>query len=373
MKTLARLICVICLAFAGVYSADAAKNPGNIRLRIEQPVTKEFPDMSVYVSVTSNNHEPLLSLIRGNFTAAVDGKPTTSNLDVAGFQYTEEAVAYSLLIAANGMMEGEAIEEQLKAAVALLESLRDQDRLSVYVFGEEVKTVFEFQKKNESLIEKITKIEILGGNPHMYDALVYTARRFDSTDIKRKVMIIMTDGRDSGSRYNNEQMLNVLDEVNIPVYSIGLKIMAGQNLYKIDSISVHTGGDYIYTPVLSQTSGMMQLITREVMFGYRLNFTVKHLKGDNQLHQLQVKTIVKDSEADFYKNFIAQKVPISTVVLIILIVLCVLLIAALIIVYIIQLRRTRKELGISDRKCEKCRQRMKDDWDECMFCKYEES
>jgi VWFA-related protein len=351
-------------------NAEKTKNPGNIRLRIEQPVTKNYPNMEVYVSVSDNNHEPLLSLVRGNFNVAVDGKQITSGLNVAGFQYTEEGVAYSLLIAANGMMEGESIEEQLKAAIALLESLREQDSLSVYVFGEEVKTIFEFQKKNESLIEKITKIEVSGGNPHLYDALVYASRRLNSSAIKRKVIIIMTDGRDSGSRYNSDQMLNVLDEANIPVYSIGLKIMAGQNLGKINSISQHTGGDYIYASELNQTSKMMQILTRQVMFGYKLSFYVGHVKGDNQLHQLQVRTIVKESESSFFKNFVAEKVPLSTLVLVLIVILSIILLVVFVIVYIIQLRKTRKELGISKRKCPVCKQRMKDDWDECMFCKY---
>ena len=380
MKIMMRFIFILCLVFAGYNFAESApkekaeksKNPSNIRLRIEQPVTKRYPLMEVYVSVTDNNNEPLMSLVRGNFAVSVDGKEITSGLDLAGFQYTDEGVAYSLLIAGNGMMEGESIEEQLKAAISLLESLRDQDTLSVYVFAEEVKAVFEFEKKSESLIEKITKIEILGGNPHMYDALVFSSRRLGSSDFKRKVIIIMTDGRDSGSRYNDEQMLSVLDEANIPVYSIGLKIMAGQNLAKINNISVHTGGDYIYAPQLNQASKMMQLITREVLFGYRLKFRVDHVKGDNQLHQLQVKAILKESESSFFKNFVAEKVPLSTIVLIIIIILIVIVMVAFVIVYIFQLRKTRKELGISQRKCPKCKQRMKDDWDECLFCKYKQ-
>ncbi|MCL1832893.1 MAG: VWA domain-containing protein [Leptospirales bacterium] len=377
MKRTMRFISICCLVFIGYGfagsapndKADKSKNPGNIRLRIDQPVTKKYPLMEVYVSVGDNNHEPLISLVKGNFAVSVDGKEITSGLDVAGFQYTEEGVAYSLLIAGNGMMEGESIEEQLKAAIALLESLRDQDVLSVYVFGEEVKAVFEFEKKNESLIDKITKIEVLGGNPHMYDALVFSARRLNSSEYKRKVLIIMTDGRDSGSRYNDEQMLSVLDEANIPVYSVGLKIMAGQNLAKINNISVHTGGDYVYAPQLNQASKMMQLITRQILFGYRLKFHVDHVKGDNQLHQLQVKAIVKDSESNFFKNFVAEKIPLSTLVLIIIIVLIVIAVIVFIIIYLFQLRKTRKELGISKRKCPKCKQRMKDDWDECMFCK----
>ena len=380
MKKIIKFLSILCLIFTNysfVESApnekiDKLKNPGNIRLRIDQPVTKKYPLMEVYVSVGDNNHEPIISLVRGNFAVSVDGKEIASGLDVAGFQYTEEGVAYSLLIAGNGMMEGESIEEQLKAAIALLESLRNQDTLSVYVFGEEVKTVFEFEKKNESLIEKITKIEVLGGNPHMYDALVFSSRRLVSSEFKRKVIVIMTDGRDSGSRYSDEQMLSVLDEANIPVYSIGLKIMAGQNLAKINNISVHTGGNYVYAPQLNQASKMMQLVTRQVLFGYRLKFRVDNVKGDNQLHQLQVKAIVKESEASFFKNFIAEKVPLSTIVLITIMALIVIIIVVFVIVYIFQLRKTRKELGMSKRKCPKCKQRMKDDWDECMFCKYEQ-
>lgn len=351
-------------------AAAAAPTP-TVTVRIDQPITKNYPKMEVYVSVVDQNHEPVLSLIRGNFGVFVDGFEVQDKIDVAGFQYTEDGIAYSLIIAGNGMMEGEPMEQQLKSAVVLFESMREQDRLSIYVFGEEVKTVFEFQKKDESLLDSITKIQPLGGNPHLNDAIVYVTRRFEKTDTKRKVIVVFSDGRESGSRYNQEQLYKIVDEANIPVYSAGMKIMSGQNLYRIAEISQHTGGDYIYCNSLSSASNAMELITKQVLLGYKLMFNVSHLKADNQLHQLHIRAVVKDKDTSFFKNFIATKKPIVVWVIVLFSILALLLVILLVVLMIIRVKKFRKEMGISNRKCPVCKKRMKDDWDECMFCKYD--
>lgn len=46
---------------------DIKKESGDINVRIDQPITKKFPEMDVFVSVNDNNHEPILSLYAGIF------------------------------------------------------------------------------------------------------------------------------------------------------------------------------------------------------------------------------------------------------------------------------------------------------------------
>jgi hypothetical protein len=363
------MIAVDSLAIAKKKS-PVKKKSSNIDVRIDQVVSKNFPDMKVYTSVVYKNREPVLSLVRGSFSVLVDGQEIKDRLDVAGFQYTEEGISYMLLIAANGLMEGEPLEAEKQAAVDLSEFLREQDELSVYTYADEVKPIFEFQKKNESLVQKINKIDVMGSNPHLFDVLVQAARRLDESRISRKVIIIMSDGRNIGSRFTQEKLLEVLDEKNIPVYGIGVKLMSGQNLYQIAQISEHTGGGYIYADTLENIPSSMRQTHNQVSLGYVLKFKINHVPADNNQHILEVVARDKGSEDSFFKNFTAVKVPISIIVIIILAVISIIIIVVIIILFILRLRRIRKELGISKRKCPKCNRLMKDEWDECQFCKY---
>jgi hypothetical protein len=373
-KLISYFICFIIL-LAGT-ALEAKKGPkhkrpsgSSFRVRIDQPISDSFPDMKLYVSVLEKR-APVLALIRGNFDIFIDGEPVESKIDVSGFQYTEEGVSYALLLASNGIMEGEPWETQLKSAFTFLEELRDQDELSIYSYAEEVTPLFEFKKKDESLQKLISEAEILGGNPHLFDALCYVARRFDKTSLDRKVIIVLTDGREEGSRYNKEQLLKIVGEQSIPIYSIGFKLMSGQNLYRIARISEHTGGEYVYARQFERIPKILGLLQNQIVNGYTVKFTVDSIEADDEPHQLQVRVRNRKKEASFFKNFIAKKVPLALWLLIILIILIIIVIIVIIILLLVHRKKERKKMGITKRECPVCKQYMKDDWDECLFCKY---
>ena len=339
-----------------------------LSIRINQVISTSYPEMEVYVSVTGNYGEPVLSLVKGNFQILIDGKEDGSNLEVAGFQYTDEPVAYAVMLAANGLMAGSPLDQQKKAAVKLIESMREQDRLSYYVFGEEVKSIVEFGKKEDNIVEE--NVEILGDNPRLYDALVSVARKFENNDFKRRAIIIMSDGRELGSQYNKKQTLTVLQEMNIPVYSIGFKVTHGRNLSTLVDLAEQTGGNYLYAPGERYIPGTMEIASRQVLQSYVLKFKAKSLRSDGELHQLEIKVVDKNLDASSFKNFIATEIPMSVWVWVVLGILILTLFIVLLVIFLIHRKNQRKKMGITKRKCPKCKRRMKDDWDECIFCKY---
>ena len=349
---------------------ERSRSSKNLSVRVDQIIAKKFPKLEVYVTVVDGDDRPILSLIKENFEVLIDGKSIKSKYKMQGFQYTEAPIEYALITSANGMMSGEPLAEQQKAAIMLFEQLRPQDRMSYYTFGEEVKSAFEHAKKDEKLLDKITETELLGFNPHFYDVLVQVARRVNETKIKRKVIIMMTDGREVGSKYTEEQVLRVVDDINIPVYSVGIRLMAGQNLHRINGITEHTGGGYVFTPEVSNIPKAMEMINDQIRLGYVFNFKATGIEGDDQHHQIEVKVKYKGEDASFFKNFFARKIPMPLWLKIVIIVSILLVIAVLAFTFILIRRNARKRMGITKRKCPVCKRRMKDDWDECVFCKY---
>lgn len=372
MSSLKKLTIIFLLFFWCVSFITGQENIkyGDLQVRIDQIISADFPNLEIYASVTDKEGKPVLSLIPGNFKLFVDGQAVESKLNLSGFQYSDEGIAYSVLLSANGMMEGGPINQQQKAVIALLESLREQDTVSLYTFGEEIKPQFEFEKNNEKLLEKIAKTDLLGFNPHLYDGLVFAARRFSETELKRKVLIVMSDGREVESKYNKDQLYKIVDELNIPVYGIGIRMMGGQNLYRLHQLAFHTGGGYRVARGLTDIPRTMKLLNDQIRLGYVLKFRVTSLRGDDQYHQLQLKVNNEGQEGDFSKNFLAVKVPIPLWVKIAVLVVILVLIIIIIIMLLVFRKSERKKMGITNRKCPDCKRRMKDDWDECLFCKY---
>ena len=358
-----KIIISVFLCFLGL-SVFAQK----INVYIDQIINNQFPKMETFVSVTENS-EALMSLVPGNFAVFVDGKKIESKLSIAGFQYSDIPISYAVLVSANGLMEGEILAEQQKAVVNLIESLREKDTISVYYFGDEIKTLFENRKKDENLSKELEKIETLGSNPKLYDALVYSARKLALAKEKRKVLIVLSDGRDIESKYTQDQFLQIIDEQNIPMYGCGIYFMGGRNLSVINNMANHTGGGYTVAVSPRLLSGKLMELSDRVMHGYIVNFKAG-IDGDDQFHQMQVVVNKDGKEASFHKNFIAIKIPFPFWLKIVFIVIGIIIVAGLIVLFIILKRMNRKKMGITKRRCPDCKRRMKDDWDDCPFCKY---
>ena len=74
--------------------------------------------------------------------------------------------------------------------------------------------------------------------------------------------------------------------------------------------------------------------------------------------------------SSFFKNFFAPKVPMPLWLKILIGSLSLAALVLLIIMILILRKKARQRIGITNRKCPVCKRKMKDDWDECVFCKY---
>jgi hypothetical protein len=365
------LFLVVCVATCGsLFAADS----GNLNAGINQIISTNFPSMKVYLSVTNRAGEPIPLLIKSNFTVAIDGNQQTINVNTEGFTYTEEGVSYFILMNASGMLMGDPIEAEKKVVKNFINNLRNQDLVSLYAYAEEPKTVFEFEKKSDGLLKKIDEVDLeLGGAPNLLDQLNFMMLRMKEKNNKllRNVIITFSEGRDAESTNTEDQVLVKLDEVSVPVYSVGIPVP--YNEYdRLDRLANHTGASYIAARQLSEMNAKMEIIKKQILECYVLKFNAG-MQGDNKNHQLKIRVTDKDAETIASRNFLAVYSPPNFLFLFIIIIIIVLLLAGgFVLLFIIESGKQRKFAGTpQQKKCEKCGKIKKDDWNECLFCKYE--
>ncbi|MBN2532186.1 MAG: VWA domain-containing protein [Spirochaetales bacterium] len=345
---------------------DAEKYGGIIR----------YPNMKAYVSVRDKDNIPLPLLIKANFTLAVDGKPLIANFEVENFFYAkrEKGVAFFILMNASGVMMGAPIEAQKKAVKLFIDQMRDQDTVSLYSYGEKINPVFEFQKKGQQLYELIDKIEVeVGSAPKFLDHLTHVARQAHNEENKlvRNVIITLSEGRDADSMFNEEKLFEFVDIKSIPIYSVGIPIPFRQ-LDRLDRISKHTGGAFLLANSFGDIAEQLKLIQKQVLECYVLEYKV-NMKGDDDYHNLQINLNYKGEEALTTKIFYAKKASPTPWWLIILVIVIILVAAIIGGVFLVLIGRNvqRKKAGTAQKKkCKTCGRVQKDDWNECLFCKY---
>jgi VWFA-related protein len=350
-----------------------AKNANTIMIGINQIIASQFPSLRTYVTVTDDAGEPIPLLVKSNFTIAVDGKQENVGINIEGFGYTEEGISFFILIDKCGVMMGDPIEAQKKAAKSIIEQMRPQDNVSLYLYSEKIDTIFEFEKKSDKLYDQIDKVDVeASGSPKILDQLYYISSRvLDKKNIlKRNVVIALSEGRDADSNYNEEQVFEQFDIVNIPVYSIGIMVPFN-DIDRLERISTHTGGTYFGTYTLSDINKRIKPMFKQIIESYVLKFKV-NMRGDDKIHQLQIKVNLKDQEQISTRNFKAKyNAPNFLLMIIIIIIIILILVGGTVLLIILETTKQRKLAGTAQqKKCEKCGQIKKDDWNECLFCKY---
>jgi hypothetical protein len=346
-------------------------------VRIEHIESRDYPRMRAYVSVENEQGIPNLSLVKGNFTVKVDTQDPIDSVDVIQFKQREEPIHYVFFLSASGLMDGPPLAAQKKALLDFSLNLRENDTLSAFIVAETPKELFSYARVGEIPEEEVQGIGILEDQAKIFDTLVSTARKVEKERTEkvigqkdRVVFIMISDGRDSESRFSLDQTGEILSDSGIPLYAVGLKVLSELSLSSLDELAQQTGGYYYYTPRTDLIRGRLEATVSQVLMSYVVTFKVKNVKADDEYHQLMIRINDKEISAQSFRNFKAKKAPVPMWLKITLLVLAVLLLILIILLLIFGRIRLRKELGITKRRCPDCHRRMRDDWEFCPFCRY---
>jgi hypothetical protein len=326
--------------------------------------------MTVYALVENDKGEAVTGLSPGLFSFRIDSLEETGRAVITPFSMKEAPIDYSIIFSNNGIMEGEPLDFQKNAILQFVESMKDTDKLSLYTVGEEANVIFEELAKTAIDPSIINGVDVTSIQPRLYDSIINVMRRVQRRNLERRIVIIISDGRDQNSRFSKEQLNVVLGEVKVPVYSIGMRVLNIQSLSNLNEMADLTGGTYLYTSRLSDIPGNLKTLVGKITHPYIIKIRARNLKADDLPHVFEVSINERDSAGRGQKTFIAVKVPVPRWAKILIAVGILLIIAILVVLYIVQKIMKRKRMGITSRRCPDCRSRMKDSWDSCPFCRY---
>lgn len=346
------------------------ENKKALSVRIDQIISEDYPEMTAYAVVKNEKNEIVSGLAPGLFSFRIDTEEAKVVSKITPFTMLEDSVDYTILVSNNGIMEGEPFDFQKNAILKFVELMNDNDTLSVYTIGEDAGAVIENINRKAFDSAVINKIALSDAQPRLYDSIINLLRKVEQRKARRKIIIILSDGRDQNSRFTKDQMMETLSNSGCPIYTVGMKVLSNQHLSNLDEISQITGGTYYYTPRIRDLPESLKKVIECIKQSYIIKLKVKSVKADNQVHLLEVKVEETESVGKGLKTFVAVKHPVPKWVKIVLLIIAVLLVIAGILLMILRRISKRKKMGITKRKCPDCGNIMKDSWEDCPFCKY---
>lgn len=357
----------ILILFAVAFGFASEKD--KLSIKIDQVVSKDYPNMTAFVSVKNEKGETVNGLAPGLFKTRIDSEDLRGRQSVYQFSMKTEPVDYTILISNNGIMEGEPLDFQKNALIQFIDYMQKDETLSLYTIGDDAVPIIENQKKETIDTSLINDIQLSEVQPRIYDSLMNVIRKSEQKSTRRKVIIILSDGRDQNSRFTKEQLDSTLTEKSIPVYSVGFRVLSSAGLSALNQVSEVSSGTYVYSDI-SKIPDSLKSVKDIITKCYVIDYKIKNVKPDNSFHLMEVSVSERDSEGRGQKTFFALKLPVPKWLKILIIIFAVVLIAVLVVLFIISKIQIRKAMGITKRRCPVCGNRMKDSWDYCPFCKY---
>lgn len=180
------------LTFAAFGSAQA-QDP-------EDVVKVDTALVQLNVGVVDSRGQVVRSLSKNDFTVYEDGVKQP----ILNFEPTEAPFSLVLLLDMSGSTVN--FRPQLKQAVGrFLDALSPEDRVAVIQFNKKVKKLNGFTNDIKKTAYAI-QIAEGAGETYFYDALRYALKELESEGKRRKAIVVLTDGLDTGMR-NSDRAL----------------------------------------------------------------------------------------------------------------------------------------------------------------------
>ncbi|MGE3842379.1 MAG: VWA domain-containing protein [Vicinamibacterales bacterium] len=277
-----------CLAASG---ASAGQSPTVFRSGVDL--------VNVGVTVVDRKGQLVTDLRREDFLVVEEGTRQTIDYFSNGLQVVLPVAGASnpgnlhvgLLFDTSGSMS-EDLSFSRSAAIKFLNLLPEAEDMTLVDFDTEVRVARFSQRDFPRLVERLRNRKPEGLTA-LYDALgVY----LDGADLDngRKVLVLYTDGGDTGSRLGLNEIVNLLKASDVTVYAIGFlehqssSVRTSQRM-KLQQITEVTGGQAFFPTSKEQLDEMYAKILDEIHAQYTIGYQSTNPKADGHWRTVEVR------------------------------------------------------------------------------------
>lgn len=246
--------------------------------------------VNVYTTVVDEHGAPIGNLVKDDFNVTEDGNPEK----ISVFQ-KESELPLSIVIAidASGSTKKDLKLETDSARRFAHDIVRPIDALSVYSFSEDINEVVPFTADLHRIDRGINDIAP-GSATALYDT-IYLASRNLMQRQGRKVMVLITDGGDTYSKYNYQDAMRAATQSEVLLYSIimvPVEQSAGRDTggeHALIQLSKDTGGKHYYASALSQLDLAFKQISDELRTQYLIGYYPSRRVAGNDFRKIDVQ------------------------------------------------------------------------------------
>jgi len=194
-----------------------------------------------------------------------------------------------------------------QAADGLIRALRTGDRAAVVAVNTSVGMPQRFTADHERAAAAIAALHCTGSTA-VYDGVYITLKEFarerrDRTEVRRQVLVLLSDGLDNASHVSADEMADLARRVGASIYVVALKdptLQAQGALpefeqqratYAIRALAQDAGGRIFFPTATSELPAVYGAIARELANQYDLGYVPARPGGDGAFRRIGVRVL----------------------------------------------------------------------------------
>jgi Ca-activated chloride channel homolog len=253
----------------------------------------------LHVRVIDPTNKPVRDVPQTAFQVTEDGVPQK----IEFFTSEEVPLTYGLVIDCSGSMRSQ-LELVVRAGVNIVNSNTPDDETFVirFISSDKIEKLQELTSDKQVLRNGLESLYVEGGQTAVVDAIYLSAdylaqQKSDPGKVRRRALILVSDGEDRNSFYKKEQLFGFLAAKDTQIYTIGLpNELKGKKredaILFLSKLATDTGGRTFFPTSPSDIASISNEIIRDIRTQYVIGYVPSNGDSAKGFH----KTVVSISD-----------------------------------------------------------------------------
>jgi Ca-activated chloride channel family protein len=252
--------------------------------------------INLNISVTDAQNRYVTNLDQKDFAVYEDGVRQELSL----FTHEDLPISMAVMMDTSASMD-EKLAQAQAAAIRFVKTGRQQDLSQIVEFNDRA-TVLQDFTSDQTLLEAAIKKTRASGPTALHNALYIALKDLEKqksgTHLRRRAIVLLSDGEDTASLITDDQVLDLARKTEIAIYPIALrsgrvqdreKLAFSQAEHLMAALAHESGGQSFFPNSLSELDAVYSRIAEELRSEYSLGYVSNNRRRDGKWRRIVVR------------------------------------------------------------------------------------
>src|SRR5258708_2649395 len=281
---------IVCLGIAG--AQQLKPDTTQQKPQRERPIQMDVNMVLVNVTVTDSMNRLVTGLEKEHFQVFEE----KDEQKITHFSNEDVPLSMGVVFDASGSMSNKITKARM-AALQFAKTANPADEFFVVDFNDQPRMLMDFTTDVEEMQTKLNFTQP-HGRTALLDAIYLSLNQMRHARHQKKALLILSDGGDNHSRYNENEIKNMVKEADVQIYAIGIfepfaargrtpEELSGPSL--LTDVAETTGGRQFPVDNINELPDVAGKIALELRSQYVIGYNPKNAARDGRGRRIRVK------------------------------------------------------------------------------------